>query len=90
MSKRLSNTKRRKEAVTSAERNDTPSYMITPRTTDTELKAIAGKLEKDAENLKVRFEDRKRNSKEELTNLSIETKFPGQSDYYKNVVYGGR
>ncbi|MEL6812953.1 MAG: M56 family metallopeptidase, partial [Bacteroidota bacterium] len=81
--------KENEAAIATLAVNETVSYFITPQTTDNELEEIAGKLESSTNDLKVRFEDRKRNAKDELTNLSIETKFAQQPRYYKNVVYGG-
>lgn len=63
--------------------------ILKPTMTDVEIDNLSNTLEKDAENLKIRFTERKRNVNGELINIMVETKYPSQSNFYKNVTFSG-
>ncbi|MGO3812434.1 M56 family metallopeptidase [Mesonia sp.] len=61
------------------------SYEITKFTTNRELKSIRKKLENDLKGTKVKFSNLKRNKDKEITSLTINTKFEGNSRFIKNI-----
>ena len=64
--------------------------IILPTTTDAEIEAITKKLEDSAENLKIKFTNRKRNEQGILVKLQVETKYPSQNRFYENVTFSNK
>jgi len=67
----------------------TTAYIITKSTSDKELKKIKKGLEKDLENVKVKFSDIQRNEKNEITSLTISSKFKENKRFIKNMTFSG-
>lgn len=69
--------------------NTKNTFSLHPKMSDDELLKLAKKLEQNASSLKVRFTKAERNTKGELITIQVETKYPEQLRFYKNVTYGG-
>lgn len=65
----------------------TETFVITSTSSDKDIEIIKSKLEAQAEGLKIKFSNLNRNSKNELTNLTIKTKLKGKTKYTHNITY---
>ena len=75
--------------ITEATVNNTNTeiFTITSTSSDQEIETIKNRLEAKTDGLKIRFTDIKRNSNNEIINLSIETKSKDKSEFIKHVTY---